>query len=433
MPVGIQSFEDLRKKGFVYVDKTEYVFKLAEMGKCYFLSRPRRFGKSLFLSTLKAYFLGQEELFDGLYIKQAEEVRAKNTNTESWIEHPVFYLDCSFSKYEDRNDLESLLNFHLSTFEEIYGSKKSESTNAERFSGLLYRAFKKTGKQVVILIDEYDKPLLQTIGVDEALHEEYRKILKAFYSVLKSSDQYIRFAFLTGVTKFSKISIFSDLNNLKDISTLNDYSEICGISQNELEQNFLLEITRLAEKNNYTYDKTLSELKLQYDGYRFATECQSIYNPFSLLSALDSQEFKNYWFATGRPTFLVRYLKDAYYNIPDLDGNIQLDENGLELYRADMTNVLPILFQSGYLTIKNYNKESQLYTLGFPNNEVRYAFLKNLLPSYTSLRPSETGLSIWQLVEDIRAGNIDAVMQRIKSIISGIPYDTISKKNVAIR
>ncbi|AIN93449.1 ATP-binding protein [Treponema putidum] len=433
IPIGIQSFEKMRNDRYLYVDKTKYVYNLVRTSSPYFLSRPRRFGKSLFLSTLKAYFLGQKELFRGLYIEKAEEKRAEIEKNEAWMEYPVFYLDFNIGRYDEPHSLKNHLNLALSQFEEIYGSHKQEKEAAQRFAGIIQRAYQKTGKQAVILVDEYDKPLLQTMGVNEALNEEYRNTLKAFYSVIKTCDQYIRFAFLTGVTKFSKVSIFSDLNNLKDISMLNDYAEVCGLTQGEIENTFKPEIERLAGNTKNSYDKMIEELKKRYDGYKFSVLGESVYNPFSILSTLDSGELKNYWFATGTPTFLINYLKDAHYNIPNLDGNVELDESMLNEYRADTKNPIPILFQSGYLTIKEYIEEVNMYRLGFPNDEVRYGFLKNLLPAYCSLRPDETGVSIWEFVEDVRAGKVDEFMERMQAIIAGVPYDNLPKDKLKLR
>ena len=433
IPIGIQSFEDLRRKNFLYVDKTLYAFKLANLGKVYFLSRPRRFGKSLFLSTLKAYFLGQKELFKGLYIEKAEEKRAEIEKNEAWGEYPVFYLDFNVGRYDLDGALAESLDYFLKKEEKLYGLKNEGDSFGKRFQSLIETAYNKTGKQAVILVDEYDKPLLQTMGVNEALNEEYRNTLKAFYSVIKTCDQYIRFAFLTGVTKFSKVSIFSDLNNLQDISMLNDYAEICGLTQAEIEKTFKPEIERLAKNTKNSYDKMLEELKKRYDGYKFSVLGESVYNPFSILSTFNSGELKNYWFATGTPTFLVNYLKDAHYNIPDLDGKVELNEAGIELYRADAKNPLPILFQSGYLTIKEYIEEVNMYRLGFPNDEVRYSFLENLVPAYSSLRPDETGVSIWKFVEDIRAGNVDEFMERMQAIIASVPCDNLPKDKLKLR
>ena len=431
LPIGVQSFEDLRKKEYLYVDKTEYVFRLAHSGKVYFLSRPRRFGKSLFLSTLKAYFLGQKELFNGLQIEHLEE--AEKERRAIWQEYPVFYLDFNVGKYDCIEALHTNLNIFLSGLEKEYGAEKTEDNFAKRFEGILKRAYEKTGKQIVFLVDEYDKPLLQTMEKDEALNEEYRNTLKAFYSVLKSADQYVRFAFLTGVTKFSKISIFSDLNNLRDISMNDEDSAICGITQNELEKKFKPEIESFMQKQKTDYNTMIHRLKQKYDGYLFSSDGQNVYNPFSLLNAFADLKLNDYWFATGTPTFLVNYLKEGNYNIPDLDGKVELNENGLEFYRAAAKEPLPILFQAGYLTIKEYIAEARLYRLGFPNDEVRYGFLENLMPAYTGLRLSDTGVSVWEFTKAIKAGDADAFMEKMKAIISGIPYDSLAKKDAKLR
>ena len=432
LPVGIQSFEKLRRDGYLYVDKTAFVRQLIQSSNPYFLSRPRRFGKSLFLSTLEAYFLGQKELFKGLYLEKAEEEQAEFEQRAAWEAYPVLYLDFNTGNYIESDELGMNLNGHLCKWEKLYGVEPSEQNFALRFAGVITRACQQTGKQVVILVDEYDKPLLQTMGVNETLNEQYRNTLKAFYSVIKTCDQYIRFAFLTGVTKFSKISIFSDLNNLRDISMEEDYAGICGITQEELEANFQPEIQILATRQDLTYQQALAELKQWYDGYLFHPAGEGMYNPYSVLSALAKREIKSYWFSTGTPTFLVNYLKEAHYFVPDLDGNVELNESGLETYRAVTENALPILFQSGYLTIIGYIKEARLYKLGFPNDEVRYGFLENLLPAYSSLPLGDTGKSVWQFVQDIREGKVDSFMERMRSIIAGIPYD-ISEGNRTIR
>ena len=433
LPIGVQSFKVLRNDRYLYVDKTEYITQLVTSSRVYFLSRPRRFGKSLFLSTLAAYFLGQKELFNGLYLEKAEEEQAVLENRAAWQEYPVFYLDFNTGQYNTERSLMSQLNLLLSRFEEVYGTNKNEEEISQRFAGVIQRAYQQTSKQVVILVDEYDKPLLQTIGVNETLNEQYRNELKAFYSVIKTCDEYIRFAFLTGVTKFSKISIFSDLNNLNDISLLPKYAGICGISQGELEATFAPEIKALAQANELTYDKTLKRLKQNYDGYCFAQRSENMYNPFSLLRVFDGQLFQSYWFSTGTPTFLVNYLKEAHYFIPDLDGQVVLTESELQTYRAVAQEPFPILFQSGYLTIKEYIKEARLYRLGFPNDEVRYGFLENLLPAYTAVPFGETGKSVWQFVEDVRKGNVNGFMERMQSLIAGISYDNFSKENLKLR
>ncbi|MGP1489824.1 MAG: ATP-binding protein [Treponema sp.] len=436
LPVGIQSFKDLREKKFLYVDKTEYLSRLVNNGKVYFLSRPRRFGKSLFLSTLAAYFRGQKELFTGLYLEKAEEEAAVQEGRNAWETYPVLYLDFNTGQYLEDDALHERLDSLLKEPENLYGivlTKEEKPFFASRLERLIKAAYQQTGKQVVILVDEYDKPLLQTMDANETLNEQYRNMLKAFYSVIKTCDQYIRFAFLTGVTKFSKISIFSDLNNLEDISLRNDYAGICGITEQELDQNFEPEIEALSIAEGLMGSKTLATLKKLYDGYRFAKAGMNVYNPFSLLSAFKAKDFGSYWFSTGTPTFLVNYLKEAHYFIPDLDGNVELNEAGLETYRAVTENALPILFQSGYLTIIGYSKEARLYKLGFPNDEVRYGFLENLLPAYSGLPLGDTGKSVWQFVQDIREGKVDSFMERMRSIIAGIPYDNFSEGNVKLR
>ena len=433
LPIGIQSFEKLRRDGYLYIDKTLFIWKLVQTSSPYFLSRPRRFGKSLFLSALSAYFLGQKELFKGLYLEKAEEEQAVLENRAAWQEYPVLYLDFNTGQYNTERSLMSQLNLLLSRFEEVYGTNKNEEEISQRFAGVIQRAYQKTGKQVVILVDEYDKPLLQTMGGNESLNEQYRNELKAFYSVIKTCDEYIRFAFLTGVTKFSKISIFSDLNNLKDISLHETYAGICGITQKELEDNFEPEIQALAERQGLDYPQAIAALKQWYDGYLFHPAGEGMYNPFSLLNAFDYKEIKSFWFSTGTPTFLVNFLREAHYFIPDLDGNVELDESGLQTYRAVAQDALPILFQAGYLTIKEYIKEARLYKLGFPNDEVRYGFLGNLLPAYTAVPFGDTGKSVWRFVEDIRKGKVDAFMERIQSIIAGISYGNFSSKELKLR
>ena len=436
MPIGVQSFKDLREKSFLYVDKTEYLFRLVNSSKVYFLSRPRRFGKSLFLSTLTAYFRGQKELFKGLYLEKAEEEQAVLESRPAWQEYPVFYLDFNIGQYLESEALSERLDSLLQEQESLYGilvAKEEESFYASRFERLLKATYQQTGKQVVILVDEYDKPLLQTMVVNEALNEQYRNELKAFYSVIKTCDEYIRFAFLTGVTKFSKISIFSDLNNLKDISLHETYAGICGITQKELEDNFEPEIQALAERQELDYPQAIAALKRWYDGYLFHPAGEGMYNPFSLLNAFDYKEIKSFWFSTGTPTFLVNFLKEAHYFIPDLDGNVELDEAGLQTYRAVAQDALPILFQAGYLTIKEYISDLRLYRLGFPNDEVRYGFLENLLPAYSDVPFGQTGVWVGRFVQDIRKGKVDAFMERMQSLIAGVSYDNFSSKELKLR
>ena len=436
LPIGVQSFKVLRNDRYIYVDKTAYLAQLVTSSRVYFLSRPRRFGKSLFLSTLAAYFRGQKELFKGLYIEKAEEEQAAQENRTPWQAYPVLYFDFNIGQYLESEALSERLDSLLKEQESLYGilvAKEEKSFFASRFERLIKAAYQQTGKQVVILVDEYDKPLLQTMGVNEELNEQYRNTLKAFYSVIKTCDEYIRFAFLTGVTKFSKISIFSDLNNLRDISMEKQYAGLCGITQTELETNFQPDIQVLADEQDLTYQEALAALKQWYDGYRFHPAGEGMYNPFSLLSALVKKEIKSYWFSTGTPTFLVNFLKEAHYYIPDLDGKVELDEDGLQTYRAVAQDALPILFQAGYLTIKEYISDLRLYRLCFPNDEVRYGFLQNLLPAYSDVPFGQTGVWVGRFVQDIRKGKVDEFMERMQSIISSIPYDDFPKDKLKLR
>ena len=434
LPIGLQSFESLRRANFLYVDKTEFIEKLLH-GKYYFLSRPRRFGKSLFLSTLKAYFLGQKELFEGLYIGKHEEELAAEQARQPWIKYPVLHLDLNAKNYVSRKSLLEILDFHLSDWEEKYSITKKEETPEDRFKILLQTIYETTHQQVVILIDEYDKPLLETIEPKDAeLNEAYRKILKSFYGVIKNCDQYIRLAFLTGVTKFGKISIFSDLNNLRDISLENDFSAICGITEDELHKNFLPEVDLLCEKKNLEREALFKRLKKQYDGYRFSENGVQIYNPFSLLNAFAKKDLGDYWFYSGTPTFLIKYLQSEHFFIPDLDNdNVLIGKSMMENMRADPSQLVSIFYQSGYLTIKDYDEHDGIYRLGFPNNEVRYAFLEVLLPSYLDwgMRPITVEISAFN--KEIDAGKVDDFMTRVKSIIAAIPYSTVPRKNIKLR
>jgi len=372
MPVGIQDFEKLRTTNYMYVDKTMCVYNLVQEYRPYFLARPRRFGKSLFLSTLKAYFLGKKELFEGLAIAELEK---------DWIQYPVFYIDLNVESYTNLNLLYVALDTNLRELESQWGCDERETTPASRLAGLIRRAYDKTGRRVVVLIDEYDKPLISTMD-DEELNKDIREVLKGFYGVLKSMDYCLRFAFLTGVTKFAKVSIFSDLNQLIDISLDEQYAGICGISETELLNYFKPEIQTLAEKRELTFDSAFAEMKKRYDGYRFAKKGDDMYNPFSILNVFNSNDFGYYWFKTGTPTFLVKELKDNNFDIRKFDNDIVIAVHLIDDYRAGKTSLVPLLYQTGYLTIKSYDVTLDAYILGFPNEEVKYGFLNELLPAY---------------------------------------------------
>ena len=416
LPIGIQSFEDLRRNNYLYVDKTELIYQLTTGGKTYFLSRPRRFGKSLLMSTLEAYFLGKKELFTGL---------AMETLETEWKEYPVLHLDLNARNYDSKEALFAILNQHLEKWETKYGDEKKDRSPEERFSYLLEKIHEASGSQVVILIDEYDKPLLQTIG-NEKLQEQYKNILKAFYGVLKSADAHLRFVFLTGVTKFGQVSVFSDLNQLKDISMDARYATICGITDKELRRDFQPELEALAANDGLTYEEVCQKMKRMYDGYHFRHNMEGLYNPFSVLNALDSAEFGSYWFSTGTPTFLVQLLKKTDYDLRNIEG-IELLVNQFADYRADADYPIPVIYQSGYLTIKGYDKEFQSYTLGFPNEEVKYGFLNFLVPYYTGVSSNENLFNIRHFVNELRSGDANAFLTRLRAFFAGIPYELNDK------
>ena len=372
-PIGIQNFEDLRRNGYKYVDKTNFVYKLADEGKYYFLSRPRRFGKSLFLSTLEAYFQGKKELFEGLAIYDLE--------TE-WKKYPIFHIDLNTANFREKDSLYNVLNDYLTGWEDKYGTRDSEVTLPLRFKGVIARAAEKEGRGVVILIDEYDKPILQTLQTPE-LQAEHRAQLKAFYSVLKTQDRYIKFAFLTGVTKFGKKSVFSDLNNLMDILMDYRYVNICGTTEEELKSYFKDGISELASANGDSESETIDKLRMRYGGYHFEKNSEGIYNPFSVLNTLAKHRYKNYWFETDTPTFLIGLLKEHGSRFPDLSKE-QVSAIVMSSMDSASTNLIPIIYQSGYLTIKSYDERFKKYRLGFPNKEVEEGFLNLLLPRYSS-------------------------------------------------
>ena len=411
-PIGIQNFEKLRKEGYAYVDKTSLIYNLVDSGNYYFLSRPRRFGKSLLVSTFEAYFEGKKELFEGLAIAELEK---------NWKKYPVIHLDLNAKKFDEASDLVRLIDRQLLVYENVYGTVEQDQTIDDRFVSLIRNMYLKDGERVVILVDEYDKPLLQSIG-NEALQEEYRNILKAFYGVLKSMDGYIRFAMLTGVTKFGKVSVFSDLNNLMDISMDSRYVEICGITEKELKECFDEDIHELASANGQTYEEACGTLKENYDGYHFCQNSVGIYNPFSILNTFAKRQYGSYWFETGTPTYLVELLKSYKFNLPDLEQE-KVTSRVLDSIDATSTSPIPVIYQSGYLTIKGYIPEPRIFELGFPNREVKEGFMDFLLPYYTSIPVTETGYSIWTLAEDIKAGNISGFMERLKSFLAGCNYE----------
>ena len=410
-PVGIQSFEEIRKGNYFYVDKTALIYRLATSGKYYFMSRPRRFGKSLLISTLEAYFQGKKELFEGLAIETLEK---------EWTEYPILHLDLNTKKYESRLSLNEILNQHLEKWEAAYGDEKKDRSPEERFSHIIEKISTVTGRNVVILIDEYDKPMLQAIGND-VLQDRYRSTLKAFYGALKSEDGNIKFALLTGVTKFGKVSVFSDLNNLMDISRDERYTDICGISEKELLDNFTEDIRDLASANGQTFGQACAQLKEDYDGYHFCPDSIGIYNPFSLLNTFAKRRYGSYWFETGTPTYLVELLKKSGYDLERMT-RVETSADILDSIFTD-DNPIPVIYQSGYLTIKDYDREFGMYTLGFPNREVEDGFMNFLLPYYASVDRTQSPFEIKQFVRDVRSGDIDSFMERLQSFLADCPYE----------
>ena len=417
LPIGIQTFEKVRSEGFLYVDKTRMVWDLVSTSVPNFLSRPRRFGKSLLLSTFESYFEGRKDLFEGLAIGQLEQ---------KWEKHPVLHLDLNARRYERPEDLIAMLNQYLEKWEAVYGDEKKERAPEERFEYVIQRAYEKTGKGVVVLVDEYDKPLLQALHNEELL-DAYRTILKAFYGVLKSADRYLRFTFLTGVTKFSQVSVFSDLNQLNDISMNRNYAAICGLTKQELLDNFVPELERFAEENEQTFDEAVEMMTQQYDGYHFHPKGEGMFNPFSVLNAFDKMEFGSYWFQTGTPTFLVKSLQKADYDLRTLMDGVESSAINFSEYRAEANNPIPLIYQSGYLTIKDYDKRFGVYKLGFPNDEVRYGFLNFLVPFYTPVTDDKKNFYIGKFIQELEKGDVDSFMQRFEAFFADFPYELNDK------
>ena len=419
LPIGVQDFERLIKGNYVYVDKTEYVHKLVTSGLPYFLSRPRRFGKSLLLSTLRAYFEGKKELFRGLKIEELEK-----ENPDAWQSCPVFYFDFNKKNFKTEMAFEEVLVSHLMEWEAVYGKEYSERPLEERFQKLLVKAVEMTGQNAVVLVDEYDKPLLEVLEND-SLEEHNKAVFKGFFGILKSCDEYLQFVFITGVTKFSKVSIFSDLNQLQDISLDKAYGTICGMTEAEIQECFQPELSRMAKECALSEEECLKELARMYDGYHFYPGGAGVYNPFSLLNALQKGAFGAYWFSTGTPTFLVRRMKDMQFDVRQFDGqDIYAEEYVLTDYRADNPDIVPLLYQTGYLTITGYDREEQLYILGFPNAEVKYGFLKSLLPAYAPTAVTGSGKDIVSLRRRIKAGDIEGMREVLTALFASIPYTT---------
>ena len=418
-PIGIQDFASIINGGFVYVDKTELVYQLACVKGVYFLSRPRRFGKSLLVSTLKYYFQGRKDLFKGLKMEQLEK---------DWKEYPVFEIDFNGKKFVDPGTLHLALEDFIEDGEKRYG-KSSKRLLGDRFAALLKNAHEQTGKPCVVLIDEYDKPLLDVMdsgityekdGRTVSLEDDNREELKAFFSTFKAADADLRFVFLTGVTKFAQVSVFSGFNNARDISMNPEYDTLCGISQEELDSYFHDSIEDLAEANNMTFDEASQRLKETYDGYHFSRRMTDMYNPFSLLNAFADNNFSGYWFATGTPTYLVRLLSHTTETIQEIINRSYLPQEFVD-YRATVEAPVPMIYQSGYLTIKGYDRELNEYKLDFPNNEVASGFLTMLTASYFNA-PQPSGNLAGRMARALRTGNTDQFHDLLSDFVASIPY-----------
>ena len=411
-PIGIQTFSEIIRRNMVYVDKTDLVWQLADYAKYIFLARPRRFGKSLLSSTLHSYFAGERELFEGLKIMELEE---------EWKQYPVLHFDLSGAKHMMPQGMKEELGRLMEEYEEQYGANPAETTPGMRMAGLVNRAYKQTGMQVVIIIDEYDAPLLDVLHDDQRLHD-MREVMQEFYQRLKMLDPKLKFCFITGITKFSQLSIFSTINNLMNVTMLPEFSTICGITEHELTTALHEDIGLLAGRNDMTYEEMHAKLKLQYDGYHFSEDSEEVYNPFSLIKAFMTGRVGDYWFDSGTPTFLIRQMQHFRTDITALD-SMEAPATAFDKPTEAMPSALPLLYQSGYLTIKDYDRDTATYTLGIPNQEVRIGYTEGLLPTYIGLDSADvqTGfaLKFWRT---LKKSDTEQAMREMQAYLAGIPY-----------
>jgi len=418
-PIGIQTFSEIIEGKCQYVDKTGYVYDIAHKYKYVFLSRPRRFGKSLLTSTFHSYFEGRKKLFEGLDVAQLES---------EWTKYPVLHFDMSGAKHMDAKRLQNMLNLQLVEYEDIYGKGKDEFESNDRLKGLIKRAYEQTKQRVVVLIDEYDAPLLDVLSDEEALKAN-RNVMRNFYSPLKLSDPYLRFVFITGITKFSQLSIFSELNNLKNISMMPEYAGICGITSEELQTQFSEDINDLASRLGISRDETLTMLKEYYDGYHFCEESPDIYNPFSLINALNDGKFDSYWFDSGTPTFLIEQMR-KFHSTPQSISEIRARKGDFDAPTENMKSITPLLYQSGYLTIKGYNPINKAYTLAIPNREVRAGLMENLVPYVANdLYATPISMLVADMQEAFYDDDIESVLELLKTFFSSLPYADKAQKN----
>ena len=427
-PIGVQSFEKIRKEDYVYVDKTDLVYRLVNDGTIYFLSRPRRFGKSLLVSTIENYFLGRRELFKGLAIDALEK---------DWLEYPVFHIDFNSNNFTEAGTLDSVIEETVSSWERVYGRSDDYTDAGRRFAQVLRRAHEQTGRRCVVLIDEYDKPLLDVMDTDytievsgqrRQLEDWNREVLRGFYSVFKAADADLQFVLLTGVTKFSQVSMFSGFNQPADISMDARYETLCGITQDELEQYFAEPIRDMAKKYGEDEGAMKEQLKQHYDGYHFSTGMTDVYNPFSLLNAFAQQEIQDYWFRSGTPSYLIRLMNHTDENLDELTGKYYEPQEFID-YKADVEKPLPMIYQSGYLTIKDYRLKRGTFLLDFPNNEVKKGLVTLVAADYLKPKNESVGSWIQQVIDALEAGEPETLRKQFTSFLASIPYTMRRKQD----
>ncbi|MGM9777454.1 MAG: AAA family ATPase [Prevotella sp.] len=411
LPVGIQTFSEVISRGMLYIDKTEYVYKMTKLSKYIFLSRPRRFGKSLLVSTLQSYFEGRKELFKGLAIEQLEQ---------EWEKYPVLRFDMSTAKHCNKEELEEYLSNMLRREENRMGITPVSNSANDRLTDLIQMLYTKTGQKVVVLVDEYDTPLLDVVHEDKQL-PVLRQVMRNFYSPLKACDPYLRFVFLTGITKFSQLSIFSELNNLKNISMLPPFAALCGITEEEIQTQMSDYVDDFAETQALSREEVISQLKKQYDGYHFTWPSPDIFNPYSLLNAFQDCTLGSYWFGSGTPTYLIEMMR-KYHIVPSKIGPFRALASAFDAPTEKMKSILPLLYQSGYLTIKAYNRISGIYTLDMPNNEIRIGLMESLLPNYVSDNSTECGTMIGDMYMALLDDNLDEMLRLLQAFLLTIPY-----------
>lgn len=421
-PIGIQTFSRIRKDGYLYIDKTDLVWQLAHYATYIFMSRPRRFGKSLLTSTLESYFKGEQEYFHGLKIIELEQ---------EWEQYPVLRLDLSTAKGQDTAaDLRARLIYILQDYVKLYGKEEGETTPGALLEGIIKRANSASGKQVVVLIDEYDAPLLEVLHEETTL-DAMRKVMQEFYQPLKANERFIKFCFITGITKFSQLSIFSTINNLKNVTMLPRFSAICGITETEVKEDLAEDIKAMADDMGYTPEEMFEKIKDRYDGYHFSERSEDIYNPYSLLNALGDMRLENYWFSSGTPTFLIRQMQHFKTDIMSLD-RLEVPSSAFDQPTENMKDALPLLYQSGYLTIKDYDQEIEAYTLSIPNREVRIGYIQGLLPTYIGVKSSDVQMGFaakfWRA---LKQNNIDLAMREMQAYMADVPYVEGFKKKLA--